>query len=148
MKRFFTLTILISSFLLLSCDELTPIESDAGTNLDDMTIEEVAVLINDYVGNAEAEHPSQCSTVPIGAKPCGGPWGHLVFSEKESNKKVLIRMAERYTELDSIRNVEQGRGSTCDYATKPELQIIDGACRGDRYAWNPGDILKFNQINN
>lgn len=113
-----------------------------------MTLEEVAVLIDDYVGNADADHISQCSTIPIGAKPCGGPWGHLVFSEKESNEIVLIQMADRYSELDSIRNIEEQRASTCDVATVPELTIVDGACRGDRYAWNPGDILKFNNIDN
>ena len=145
MKKLIILLSLLSTFILLSCDELSPFES--GKNLDDLTLEEAAVLIDDFVGNAEADHPSQCSTIPIGAKPCGGPWGHLVYSEKVSNKAVLLPLVEHYTKLDSVRNIEEGRMSTCDYLFAPELQIINGACRGDRYAWNPGDIMKFNKLN-
>jgi hypothetical protein len=136
--------ILLVSLLITSCSELTPFP-DKG-DPDQMNLEEIAVYINNYVGNAEADHSNQCQTVPIGAKPCGGPWGHLVFSTKTASKDVLSNLVERYNDLDEIRNKEEGRASTCDYATKPEVTLTAGTCRGERYAWNPGDILKFNGI--
>lgn len=146
MKKLFYLAIPLFIFMYASCSELSPFPSD--TDIEDMNIEEVAILIDNYVGNANAEQLSQCDIVPIGAKPCGGPWGYLVFSTQNSNKSVLINYANRYTELDSIRNIEEDRGSTCDITPVPDLTLQNGACRGSRGAWNPGDILSFNGINN
>ncbi len=117
-------------------------------NFSELTINEVAELIDMNVGDAEAETLSSCKTIAIGTKPCGGPWGYLVYSEEQSDTQNLERLVKRYTELDSIRNVEEGRGSTCDMAREPKIELREGSCYGtEGHAWNPGDILEFNKIN-
>ena len=116
-------------------------------NFSELTIKEVAEIIDMKVGDAEAESLSSCTTIAIGAKPCGGPWGYLVYSDEQSDTQNLERLVKRYTELDSIRNIEEERGSTCDMAREPKIELRDGRCYGtEGHAWNPGDILRFNNI--
>ncbi|PKD44147.1 hypothetical protein [Rhodohalobacter barkolensis] len=136
-----------SAFLLIliltaSCEEIST------DNFEELTIEEIATLIDMEVGDAQAENLSSCQVIPIGAKPCGGPWGYLVYSEEVSDAQNLKQLVDRYNELDEIRMKEEGYGSTCDYATEPTLSLESGSCHGNGYAWNPGDILERNNINN
>ena len=136
---------ILSLILLSSCREFFGLDKSDAEN--DMTLEEVARAIDSEVGNADATNLSQCKAIPIGDKPCGGPCGYLVYSSQESNEATLQSLVEKYNELDRIRNEEEGRMSTCDFATEPELTLSDGACRGlGAYAWNPGKILKFNGL--
>ncbi len=131
----FLLFAFITTFA-ISCEEITTDLSNY--DLSELDLKEVAQLIDKEVGEAKAQNISSCSTIPIGVKPCGGPWGHIVFSDEESNRDTLIKLVERYNELDQIRNEESNRGSTCDFATAPNLTIKDGSCYGEgRYAWNP-----------
>ncbi|WP_069132891.1 hypothetical protein [Rhodohalobacter halophilus] len=139
-------SILISltvSFIFLfttACDEITSGE------LNELSIDEVAKLIEMEVGDAKANELSSCSTMAIGAKPCGGPWGYIVYSTEQSDTNKLQRLVDRYNELDDIRNREKGLGSMCDFATKPELELIGGQCHGDgHYAWNAGEISNRTQ---
>jgi hypothetical protein len=145
MKSLVPILLLSTVLFSISCSELTPFQE--GDNIDQMSLEEVAKTIHDHVGEAEADHLSQCSMLPIGAKPCGGPWGYLVFSSENSSETFLKKLINRYNVLDAKRNKEEGRMSTCDIARKPDLVLTDGTCRGEKgHAWNPGDILMFNGI--
>lgn len=130
---------LISFFLLFACS--------AQNNQSAETLEEIAVKINEMVGEAEASDAAYCEMMPIGVKPAGGPWGYLVFSSENLDTEELTRLVERYNELDDARNEDGGFMSTGDVATEPELQLVGSRCRGiGLYAWNPGFILEFNDI--
>ncbi|HMB98957.1 MAG TPA: hypothetical protein VKM36_10770 [Balneolaceae bacterium] len=139
----FAIYFILTSFLIFitSCEEITT------DNFDNLSIDEVAQLIDQEVGNAPAESLSSCSVLAIGAKPCGGPWGYLVYSKEESDTERLKQLVKRYNELDEIRMKEEGYGSTCDYATEPTLSLENGSCHGDGYAWNPGDIIDQHNLN-
>ena len=139
----FVIYFILTSFLIFitSCEEITT------DNFDNLSIDEVAQLIDQEVGNAPAESLSSCSVLAIGAKPCGGPWGYLVYSKEESDTERLKQLVKRYNELDEIRMKEEGYGSTCDYATEPTLSLENGSCHGDGYAWNPGDIIDQHNLN-
>lgn len=135
-----TIFIVSSIFFLLAC-------SGSSNDLNMSTIEEIAKMINEEVGTAEADSADRCDMMPIGVKPAGGPWGYLVFSAEKSDRDKLERLVERYNELDAERNLEEGRMSTADFATEPALTLKNGACHGEGpYAWNPGYILDFNDI--
>jgi hypothetical protein len=136
------LTVLFFSliFTTLAC-------SGGNGDLSGKSIEEIARMINEEVGNAEAGSADRCDILPIGVKPAGGPWGYLVFSTETSDREKLEQLVERYNELDAERNREEGGMSTADFATEPKLTLRNGACHGDGpYAWNPGDILDFNNM--
>ncbi|GEM_PF-501045 len=122
-----------------------PTEQERQRVLND--IEQVAIQINDLVGDATAENIEQCEMLPIGAKPCGGPWAYLIFSTAEVEKETLETLVETYTELDDQRNRMFGLVSDCAYVGPPELSFEDNKCRGiSAGAWNPGDILGVNNI--
>jgi hypothetical protein len=126
---------------------LTMACSSNNQDLSNKNIEEIAKMIYEEVGNAEADSADRCDIIPIGVKPAGGPWGYLVFSTEKSDRETLERLVERYNELDAERNLEEGRMSTADFATEPALTLRNGACHGEGpYAWNPGDILDFNDL--
>ena len=123
--------------------------SNPSDNLSEMSLEDVAIAIDNEVGKAKADSISQCDIMPIGAKPCGGSWGYLVYSKKMSDEASLKELVDKYYELDEIRNKEEGLASTCDVAQPPELTLENGYCKGKGvYAWNPGFILKRNGIQN
>lgn len=110
-------------------------------------IEQIAIQINDLVGDASAEHLEQCEMLPIGAKPCGGPWAYLIFSTAEVEISTLETLVETYTELDDQRNRMFGLVSDCAYVGPPQISFEDNKCRGiSGGAWNPGDILEVNNI--
>lgn len=110
-------------------------------DLENQTIEEIAQLIDEEVGSADADSADQCNIIPIGVKPAGGPWGYLVYSNKSTDEEKLKKLVDRYNKLDEKRNIEQDAFSTADFATEPELTIKNGRCHGQGiYAWNPGEV--------
>lgn len=140
--EFSSLTLLLISFSLLAA--ACARQNDA---LLDRSIEEIARMIHEEVGSAQAASAGQCGIIPIGVKPAGGPWGFLVYSEEQSSRERLEQLVERYNELDAERNAENGGFSTADFATQPTVILKDGICIGEGpYAWNPGDILDFNDL--
>lgn len=137
-----TLLFLILSFTLLSLACARQSE-----DLSDKTIEEIARMIHEEVGSAEAASADRCDIMPIGVKPAGGPWGFLVYSTEQSDRERLEMLVARYNELDAERNAETDGFSTADVATRPSLMLKNGTCSGEGpYAWNPGDILEFNDL--
>lgn len=123
-------------------------ESNSSTQISEMDLEQTAIAISKEVGEAKADDVSHCDILPIGDKPCGGPWGYLVYSKQASTDSTLKRLVERYNELDKIRNEEDGIMSPCDMAQPPTLTLENGSCKGEgSYAWNPGYILERNNIN-
>jgi hypothetical protein len=139
---------IVGLFSLASCSDFLFFgDSDSSSKIEDMNLEEAALAINNEVGSAKAEEVEYCRILPIGAKPCGGPWGYLVYSKEASNESRLKRLIERYDKLDEIRNIEEGLVSTCDVAQPPDLTVKNGSCKGEgAYAWNPGEILERNGI--
>jgi hypothetical protein len=117
-------------------------------DLTSKSIEEIARMIHNEIGTAEAESADRCDVIPIGVKPAGGPWGFLVFSTEQSDRARLEQLVERYNELDAERNTAEGGFSTADIATKPSVTLKNGICTGEgTYAWNSGDLLDFNNMN-
>lgn len=138
----YTLAVIITTaiFLLLGCARENP-------DLQNTTIEQVAIMIHNEVGNAEASSADRCEMMPIGVKPTGGPWGYLIYSSENADKERLEELVNRYNELDMKRNQGEDAMSTADIATEPDLTLQDGKCVGDgMYAWNTGDVLDFNDI--
>ncbi len=134
----FIYLLIFGSFILLSCAA-----NQAGQFYENLSIDEVAGLIDNEVGDAAAGSIDACEVIPIGVKPAGGPRGYLVYSSGESDPGKLQEMVKRYNELDAIRNEESDAFSTADFATEPELEIRDGRCFGEgQYAWNPGEVKR------
>ncbi len=132
---FFTLLILFSFKACTSLDEplVTP---DSAT--------EIAMDISALIGDSEASKLSQCSIIEIGAKPCGGPLGFLVFSKERTDSERLSGLVERFNELNKTINSEKSLFSTCDETPVPEIVLDNGKCSGEgRGFWTTDQLIKF-----
>lgn len=149
MKNIFLLFSAMVFLICSSCKNTRHIDdSDSSAKISEMNLEETAIAIDREVGEANADDILHCDMLPIGDKPCGGPWGYLVYSKQAIDESRLKDLAERYNELDKIRNEEEELISPCDMAQPPKLTLEKGLCRGEgSYAWNPGYILERNNIN-
>ena len=151
MIRSSILTIIFSLFLFGACGEesTTPVNEEQQKQKVINDLEQIALQINDLVGDATADQLNQCEMLPIGAKPCGGPWGYLIFSSADLDVNTLETLVETYTELDHERNRILGLASDCAYVGPPQIELKENKCRGVGHsAWNPGDILEINNIDN
>lgn len=136
MKILFT-ALCISAFIVSSC-------SDLPGEWEEMSIDDIAWEIEREVGSAGANTPQECKTIPIGATINGTPRGHLVYSERSSDKSKLSALVSIYNEMDEKRNKQENTPMVFQEISRPSLELTNGTCRGtNRFAWNPGDISRF-----
>ncbi len=75
-----------------------------------------------------ADEASQCRFMPIGAKPCGGPWAYFVYSASSTDEEVLKELVALYDARQAILNRRDGHASTCDMVLPPNVGLDDGVC--------------------
>ncbi|MAZ66235.1 MAG: hypothetical protein CMF25_03925 [Kangiellaceae bacterium] len=91
--------------------------------------EELGADIDTLLDGAKGcDSDSQCKTLAFGAKPCGGPWEYLVYSERDVDEALLIQTAEEYNRVDEEYAQLTIAISTCDEAIEPVLACIDSVC--------------------
>ncbi|WP_127346688.1 hypothetical protein [Pseudidiomarina mangrovi] len=81
-----------------------------------------------YVGVPYASNLSYCRMAEVGARPCGGPDYYLPFSAAESDEKVVMAMAQRYSDLKRQFNQQHQQMGTCEVISKPMLTWAGGQC--------------------
>jgi len=85
------------------------------------------------IGDAACDSDSQCRTVAIGAKACGGPQAYLAWSTKQTDAKAVARAAADYLSAEQANRLSDGRMSTCSVVVDPGASCVaqDGAgnCR-------------------
>jgi len=117
----------VALFLGVVCLSFDCGENKSSDSVDE-TLEELARLINEEVGQASADDFSQCRSLAFGSKPCGGPWSYLVYSTSESDEERLIDLVNNYNDLEEQVNEAEGRASDCEFISKPELDFENGRC--------------------
>ena len=84
--------------------------------------------IKDEIGNAECDNASQCKTLPVGHKSCGGPEGYLAYSTKTGNTKQLMALAEQYAAARKAENERSGMLSNCMMEPDPGATCVANRC--------------------
>lgn len=119
--------IYIVSFILMfygiSCQQVT---SDEARYLLDL---QKAAIYN-YVAEFSCTEDGSCLTMPLGAKPCGGPWEYLVYPSSV-NEAELEKMVSDYFEAESAYNLAYGIISDCSVASPPDSIY----CSADKCVW-------------
>ncbi|NHZ43512.1 hypothetical protein [Massilia aquatica] len=80
------------------------------------------------IGDAACDDASQCHTLPVGAKPCGGPAGFLPWSTKRSNGELLARLAAEQAAEERKQNEKGGMMSNCMMEQDPGATCSAGKC--------------------
>jgi hypothetical protein len=96
---------------------------------DEERLAELSREISREIGTPAAQHVSECRTIGVGAKPCGGPWHYLVYSRRVADEERLVALVEEYNQTEAELNRKEGRMSDCGYATAPRVTLEEGVCR-------------------
>jgi hypothetical protein len=81
------------------------------------------------IGTAACTDSSQCKTVPLGARACGGPEGYLAYSTAATPAAPLLALAERYAQQRRAEQAASGMMSTCQMAIDPGAACQANVCR-------------------
>jgi hypothetical protein len=75
--------------------------------------------LRERIGSAPCTDSSQCRTVAVGAKACGGPDHYLAFSTAHTRPEEVGALAQRYKEERLAANAASGELSNCRLMTDP-----------------------------
>ena len=121
MKFFF----LLMSFLVIYCDDsdqISPQEAEKEV-IDNLKIE-----IKNLAGTSICSEEYSCYSVGIGAKPCGGFWEYIVYSNSIDIVTFLAKI-ETLNELEKEYNEKYTILSDCFMAMPPSsITCVDGKC--------------------
>ena len=84
--------------------------------------------IENDIGTAQCDNASQCKTLPIGHKACGGPEAYLAYSTKSGNSENLIGLGEQYAAARRAENERSGMMSTCMMVQDPGAACVANRC--------------------
>ena len=69
-----------------------------------------------------------CAFMPVGSKPCGGPWEYVVYCRLTNDttrlRTVLAELERRQREYNTKHQI----GSTCDMILEPAVTVRGGRC--------------------
>ena len=84
--------------------------------------------VTDMIGVPVCSTSLQCSSVAIGAKPCGGPWRYLVYSHGNVNEPELQRRTDDLFAFEREYNMRNGMASDCSVPRPPMPGCVDSMC--------------------
>ena len=70
----------------------------------------------------------QCRSVAVGAKPCGGPWRYLVYSDVMVNEQELQRRTADLFAFEREYNTRNGIVSDCSVPHPATPGCVDSVC--------------------
>lgn len=83
------------------------------------------------IGPARCTADSQCRTVPVGAKACGGPAGYWAWSTLNTDTQAVQDLAARQAKAAREEVVASGMQSNCAMVTDPGARCDAGVCQLD-----------------
>ena len=89
------------------------------------TLEQIRTLL----GKASCTDSSQCHTVPIGARACGGPQRYLAWSSTDTSGDALQALADRYKAERQAEIKAKGEISDCRFLVDPGAVCRAGTCQ-------------------
>ena len=99
--------------------------------LDDSKVDrnQLGKLRNEIVSLVQEEGEIyNCRAVAFGAKPCGGPWEYLVYSDTATEEETLLNKVANYNRLEHDLNIREQTTSDCIYIQEPKLALVEGKC--------------------
>lgn len=81
------------------------------------------------IGSARCSADTQCRTVPVGAKACGGPAAYWAWSSQGTDADALKALAARQAEAHKREVEASGMRSNCAMTTDPGAACVAGRCQ-------------------
>ena len=99
--------------------------SNRSARLDEAQLQQ---RITAAVGAAACQKQSDCATLPVGAKACGGPARWVAWSAAQSDGAQLQAWAAELDTLQRQRQAAEGLMSTCSIVPDPGAVCRAGQC--------------------
>jgi hypothetical protein len=123
MKLFFSLL----AFLVIYCDDSGDITLQETQKA---VIDNLKVEIKALADGSECSEEFSCYSVGIGAKPCGGFWEYIIYSNSIDIPSFLSKI-EELNELEKSYNEKYMIQSDCFIAMPPSsIDCVEGKCVG------------------
>ncbi len=71
---------------------------------------------------------ADCAALPMGSKPCGGPWKYVLYSKKNAKVAKLQKKLDEYNTLDQKVNAANQMVSDCMMTMEPVLKCSNSMC--------------------
>jgi hypothetical protein len=88
----------------------------------------LAALISKEVGQAPCDNDSQCKTLPMGEKDCGGPEYWLPWSTQLGRPEQLRQWSTELAAAQRRRYLSTGERSNCRYNPDPGAICVAKRC--------------------
>jgi hypothetical protein len=109
----------------LSCAQKRPTVRERS---DTLASDHLRESIARQIGTAACSSPAVCRTLPLGAKPCGGPRQYLVYSLSVTDSARLAVDAARYNQAEALKNRDEGLVSDCSMLIAPRVSCVSRKC--------------------
>lgn len=88
----------------------------------------LAQQVRDEIGEAACTSDSQCRTLGVGHRACGGPEAWLAWSTTTSNEGKLKKLAEAHAQARKAEVERSGMMSICAMLPDPGAQCVAQRC--------------------
>ena len=89
----------------------------------------LAAELRTLIGPASCSADTQCRTVAVGAKACGGPVGYWAWSTQGTDAEALNALAARQAGAQRREVASSGLRSNCMLVTDPGAACVAGRCQ-------------------
>lgn len=121
-----TTSLLLACTWLAACTENQRVVPAHMTDPD--TLQAMYAEIYDLAQDRSCTDSSECASLPLGSKPCGGPWRYLVYSKTRVHEIELQAKAIQLALYEEEYNREYRRMSTCELAPTADPACVNDEC--------------------
>ncbi len=115
-------TLMLLPAILFSCGD----EFDEKDDLAQLAALKKEIL--SLAGEADCSGIGECKLLPLGAKPCGGPWEYLIYSTAGTDSMKIREKVDEHNKLNEVINKRYGYMSDCMVVEPPILVCVNGKC--------------------
>ena len=127
--RGLSMALLLSLSSLLACATEPPTQPiGKPMNQSAQTSAQLYAEIKTLIGDAPCDDASQCRTIAVGFKACGGPGGYLAWSTKTVDEATLKDLVQRQAAAEQAESQRAGMISDCRLVTDPGAVCRAGRC--------------------
>lgn len=121
------LLIVFSFFTILSSFQCSKSEADVDTVTRTLLDQKKATIVN-WIQSVPCQASTGCGYIAFGAKPCGGPWEYLLYSN-DIDVEELTMMVIEYNELEQQFNIQTNAVSDCMMVLPPnQVSCTSNGC--------------------
>jgi|GEM_PF-635596 len=127
------MAIALTASALASCAQTTPPEPETQS-------QRLARELRELIGPAACTADSQCRSLPVGAKACGGPAGYWAWSTQGVDEKRVADLAARQAQAAQREMASSGLRSNCAAAVDPGVACVANRCQTRPLAGEPRPV--------